>query len=209
MSSDNNYKNKSKNENLISQFMAIANPDEDGFSREVTMEELIAINPDFKLGNGGGWCRGDGSLKKYHIKRKKEKNKIVSVKLNGKNLNPKERAIDKNIRSAVIKQPCAVLGINSGIECDHKNGMYDDRGVADPKSQKVNDFQPLSRSVNLAKRTHCKKCEETGVRFDAKQLGYSESYLKGDINRTTCVGCYWYDPQKFNFQISKDFKKII
>jgi type II restriction enzyme len=73
--------------------------------------------------------------------------------------------------------------------------------------QQPSDFQPLSKAVNGAKRTHCNRCKDTGFRFDAKLLGYSESFLQGDQKSKTCVGCYWYDPHKFNQVISKDFEK--
>ncbi len=191
---------------LKDKFLEIANPDKDGFSREVTIDELINIDRNFSTGNGGSWCRDDGPLKEYNIVRKKRSNKICSVKLDGFNKNKKLRQINKKIRDEIIKMPCVVLAINSGIECDHKDGKYDDENVSDTEKQKIDDFQPLSRNVNLAKRQHCKKCIETGIRFDAKRLGYASSYTKGDEKTKSCVGCYWYDPKDFNEIMSKEFK---
>lgn len=53
--------------------------------------------------------------------------------------------------------------------------------------------------TNYAKRQHCRRCRETGQRFDAKQLGYPVGQTKGNGQyRGTCVGCYWYDPKAFN-----------
>jgi hypothetical protein len=37
-------------------------------------------------------------------------------------------------------------------------------------TQKLEDFQPLSKAANDAKRQHCKICMRTGERFDAKKL---------------------------------------
>ena len=76
------------------------------------------------------------------------------------------------------------------------------------ENQKLEDFQPMSKPVNNAKRQHCKECRKTNIRFDAKQLGYSISYTHGDKNyHGSCVGCYWYDPLEFNKEISRKKKK--
>ena len=85
--------------------------------------------------------------------------------------------------------------------------MKDDWRLNDKSLQQLDDFQPLCKTANDAKRGHCKKCRETGKRYDAKRLGYSESYTYGTANSKTCVGCYWYDPIAFNKEISKDFIK--
>ncbi len=206
MSGDNN--NKTNAASLAKQFLLIAQPDEDGFSRPVTIEELLEINKDFQLGNGGSWCRDDGPLKKYNIIRHKtngNKGKIISVQLDGFNKNQKKRRIAESIRKEIVKKPCAVLAINSNIECDHKDGMYDDDAVSDPTQQLLEHFQPLSKAVNGAKRTHCNRCKDNGERFDAKVLGYSASFIKGSKHTKSCVGCYWYDPNLFNATISKCF----
>jgi len=70
------------------------------------------------------------------------------------------------------------------------------------------DCQPFHTVVNKAKRQHCKQCKETGIRYDATQLGYSVSqYIGPDEYKGSCIGCYWYDPNEFNKQISKDYNK--
>jgi len=92
------------------------------------------------------------------------------------------------------------LGIGK-IEIDHKNGRYNDPRVASKLTQKISDFQALSRSANLSKREDCKVCENTNLRFDAKKIGYSKSFYSGGKNHNGaingCVGCYWYDVLKF------------
>ena len=75
-------------------------------------------------------------------------------------------------------------------------------------TQKEADFQPLSKAANDAKRQHCRECVRTGKRYDAKRLGYKESYIVGNAKTSVCVGCYWYDPLQFNKLISKDFNKV-
>ena len=90
--------NNKKNASLAKQFIELAQPNEDGFSREVSVDELIKLNEDFRMGNGGSWCRDDGPLKEFNLVRIKKGNKIVAVKLDGWNKNIKERGIKESIR---------------------------------------------------------------------------------------------------------------
>ena len=98
------------------------------------------------------------------------------------------------------KQRCVVLG-TSKPEVDHKNGWKNDADVMNTASQKFEDFQPLSKAANDAKRQFCKECRKTGKRYDAKKLGYPMSFYCGDENHNEaengCVGCFWYDPIEF------------
>ncbi|MGN1326482.1 MAG: restriction endonuclease, partial [Clostridia bacterium] len=72
--------------------------------------------------------------------------------------------------------------------------------------QKIEDFQPLSKAANDAKRQFCKECRKTKKRYDAKQLGYPMSFYKGNENHTGeangCEGCFWYDPIEFRRHLS-------
>lgn len=157
------------------------------------------------LGNGGSWCRDDSTLgKKYNIVRYKEGkgNKITSVELHGIKKSPITKQIPPDIANQIKGKKCAVLAI-SNVECDHKDGRRDDPRLNDPAQVTIADFQPLSKAVNTAKRQHCKRCRETNNRFDARQLGYSVGQWKGNGEyRGTCVGCYWYDPIRFNKEVS-------
>lgn len=94
-----------------------------------------------------------------------------------------------------------VLG-TSNPEVDHKNGWKNNMDVMKNLStQRYEDFQPLSKAANDAKRQFCKECRKCGKRYDAKQLGYPISFYKGGINHdktaTGCEGCFWYDPIEF------------
>lgn len=189
-------------------FESIANPDENGYSEIIPIEKLTEIDNRFKMGNGGSWCRDDGALgKRYNIKRIKEKNKIVAVKLDGFNKSPIERKINASILKEIKKRRCVILDTSSQIECDHKNGKYNDNHMKDSKRQKLEDFQALSKAANNAKRQHCKQCKDSNKRYDAKRLGYSQSYIMGDEDSKNCEGCYWHDPYFFNKTISKNFNK--
>ena len=132
---------------------------------------------------------------------------ISSIKLNGYNKNEakKYRGISKNIQEALKGQKCAVLDVNSDNEIDHKNARYNDKRNKSSKTQKLEDFQVLTKAVNDAKRQHCKRCRESGIRYDAKNLGYAFSYICGNEKSKTCKGCYWNDPQAFNATISANF----
>lgn len=188
-------------------FCSIANVDwETGYSDDVPKYELVALG--FPFGNGGGWCRSDGSLGKvFNVTRTISSGQIVSVRLDGFNKSIQSKGITGYIRKLFKGAKCTVLCIGGNyIEVDHKDGRKDDLNVdIDPDPE---DFQPLHKTVNVAKRDHCKECVATGIRFDAKQLGYSCSQWIGDSKyRGSCVGCYWYDPVLFNEKVSKCYKK--
>lgn len=89
----------------------------------------------------------------------------------------------------------------SNPEVDHKNGMKNEARVMRNENQRLEDFQPLSKAANDAKRQYCKECRRTGIRYDATKLGYPMSYYKGGATHNNeenaCEGCYWYDPVEF------------
>lgn len=181
------------------------------FSREIPISELKNIHPGFESTNGCQWARSDNSYlgKKYKIKRPKAGGKVFAVQLDGPNNNSikKYRGIRKDIKESICSRRCVVLDIGSNVEVDHKNGKYDELSNVTLEEQKESDFQPLSKSVNDAKRQHCKECIRDGKRYDARRLGYKEGWVVGDENTAPCIGCYWYDPKRFNQLISKDFLK--
>ena len=190
-----------KKQSKAAQFVNLAKPDSDGCSRAVPIEELEKAG----LGNGGSWCRDDGTLgHTYNIERCKEGNKIVAVQLHGYKKSPIQKPIPLHIRKSIIAEQCVVLGIGK-TECDHKDGRRDDPRLNDSTKVTLDDFQPLSKAVNNAKRQHCKECRNTDKRFDATRLGYCIAQWKGDgVYRGTCIGCYWHDPKKFNAMASKN-----
>lgn len=176
-------------------FCKVSNVDwNTGYSDDVPTYELIESG--FTFGNGGGWCRSDGPLGKvFNITRTHKHGKIISVRLDGFNKGIQSSRIDNAIRKVFKGARCVVLYIGGNyIEIDHKDGRKDDSNV--DVCQDSADFQPMHKTVNVAKRGHCKNCVATGIRFDATQLGYSGSQWVGDnVYRGSCVGCYWYDPK--------------
>ncbi len=186
-------------------FIRLAKPDENGVSRWVYRDEMMAAG--LKLGNGGGFCRKHSSLaKKYIVTIDKDStsgNSIDRIKLDGLNTEQTfKQYIRKDIKEYYQNKPCVMLGVvgaseNTKIEIDHKEGTKSSSRISDSQQQTLNDFQPLSKAANDAKRQICKRCQETGVRFDARILeGFIEPYYKGgrELEIYGCEGCYQYDP---------------
>ena len=124
-------------------------------------------------------------------------------KLYGLNNDTSTNSIRKDIIDIIKGMNCLVLG-TSNPEVDHKNGRKNDKRVMNTKTQKITDFQPLSKAANDAKRQHCKKCKETNIRYDAKNLKYVKSVTVGSLEYETgigCIGCYWYDIEDFRHKI--------
>lgn len=210
-------------------FLKLANPNKDGISRWVKVTEFTGEYKPLQLGNGGSWCRSSSTLaKKYNVEFDKSissGNSIDAIRLNGFN---KAKTFSQNIRSDIKdfykNKNCVMLGIqgkseNTKIEIDHKDGRKDDWRVSDIKTQKFEDFQPLCKAANDAKRQICKKCKETDKRWDAKNIkGNPYSFYEGDENYTEklgCVGCYQYDPvayrkcsvKRISEEVCKDIMK--
>lgn len=188
-------------------FVELANPNSDGVSRWVSKSEFVGKYSPLMFQNGADWCRKESTIARYYYvefdKSVTPGNGVDGIRLNGYK-KPEDRLGSQSIRSDIkqyYKQKrCVVLG-TSNPEVDHKNGWKNDDSVMNVATQKMEDFQPLSKAANDAKRQFCKECRATGERFDAKRLGYPMSYCKGckmhDGAATGCEGCFWYDPIEF------------
>lgn len=202
-------------------FLKLAKPDKNGISRWVKSDEFVGEYKKLQLGNGGSWCRANSTLaQKYIVEFDKSitaGNSIDAVRLNGFNTN---KTFSQNIRTDIKNfykdQNCVMLGIkgnseNTKIEIDHKDGRKDDWRVSSSKTQKIEDFQPLCKAANDAKRQICKKCKETNKRWNAKNLkGNPYSFYEGNENYTEalgCIGCYQYDPVEYRKQSVKKIAK--
>lgn len=185
-------------------FLKLASPDKNGISRWVNVSEFTGEYAELKFGNGASWARKESTLaKKYIIEFDKSitpGNGIDRIRLNGFNDNDFSQHINAEIKRTIKSRRCVVLG-TSNPEVDHKNGMKNESRVMRNENQRLSDFQPLSKAANDAKRQFCKECRRTGIRFDAKLLGYPMSYYAGgkthNFEEDACVGYYWYDPLEF------------
>ena len=160
--------------------------------------------------NGWSWGRGSSSLSKEFILEVKRDltpgNGIDAIRTNGFN---SSFSFNQNIRNDIKTyykdKPCVMLGVNgtsenTRIEIDHKDGRKNCERVSDVSQQTLNDFQPLCKAANDAKRQICKKCNETNIRFDARIiLGNPIPYYTGNslLSESGCVGCYQYDPVEY------------
>lgn len=120
--------------------------------------------------------------------------------------------IRKDIKDFYKNKKCVMLGLNgksenTKIEIDHKDGRKQDLRVSDINLQKLEDFQPLCKAANDAKRQICKTCKETNLRWSAKNiLGNPYDFYEGDEkynDELGCVGCYQYDPVAYRMESVK------
>lgn len=185
-------------------FIQLAKPNNNGVSRWVNVTEFIGEYACLTFGNGASWARKESTLAKKYIiefdKNISSGNSIDRIKLNGYKSDDYSQYIRADIKKAIKSRRCVVLG-TSNPEVDHKNGMKNEGRVMRNENQNLEDFQPLSKAANDAKRQFCKECRRTGVRYDAKLLGYPISYYSGVAEHhneeNACIGCYWYDPIEF------------
>ena len=191
-------------------FIKLAKPNNNGVSRWVNVSEFVGEYSSLTFGNGASWARKESTLaKKYIIEFDKtisNGNGIDRIRLNGFNNDISTQYIRADIKRAIKQQRCVILG-TSNPEVDHKNGMKNELRVMLNENQKLSDFQPLSKAANDAKRQFCKECKRTGIRYDAKNLGYPMSYYQGIATHNNednaCIGCYWYDPVEFKKHLKK------
>ncbi len=188
---------------LIYLFLELANPNKNGQSRVISKTEFVDDYSKLHFTNGCNWMR---SLKGQYLYETSGRGNDWTIKLIGNDNGYSNRSIRPDIYREVVSNTCSHTGFSSttqnGIECDHKNGRYDNLNVLDLKTQKLEDFQPLCRQANLQKRSDCKTCKNSGIRFDAKQLGYKVSYIEGGSKyEGSCEGCYWENCLRFKEMI--------
>lgn len=191
-------------------FIKLAQPDENGISRWVSVTEFVGEYASLTFGNGASWARKESTLaQKYVIEFDKSVtsgNGIDRIRLNGFNNGDYSQYIRADIKKTIKACRCVVLG-TSKPEVDHKNGMKNEGRVMRNEEQRLEDFQPLSKAANDAKRQFCKECRRSGIRYDAKQLGYPISYYSGVAEHhneeNACIGCYWYDPLEFKKHLTE------
>jgi len=188
--------------------LKLFNPNEQGVSRWVCKDECIGEYSDLMPTNGNMWYRNSGLGGKKYIWEKKEEGGKNYWRFNGFQIVQEVRPIRSDIRKELMNETpyCAHTNFgnttNDKLIIDHRNGRYNDPRVLDINTQNKEDFQVLSNRTNLAKRSHCGNCILTGIRFDAKKLGYQISVCSGKLEyEGSCIGCYWYGPVEFKSSI--------
>ena len=178
-------------------FLELAKPNNEGISDWVYTEVLKEKGLGF--GNGGDFIRRGSKLDKdYVIEKKYNGNKIEAIRLNGFKESKEQfsQYIPKDISEKIKKMKCPILG-TSNPEVDHKDGRKT------KTCYNLEDYQPLSKAANDAKRQFCKECKNTNKRFDAKTLGYKISFTEGNEEyKGSCKGCFWYDVLDFRSKLN-------
>jgi hypothetical protein len=181
----------------IELFLELAKPDEFGKSRRIYATEFVGKYSKLRSRNGYKWPEGIP----YLFERGGRGDEWF-IQLTGIKSESNQRPIRRDIRAIIQTQRCVHTGFSGNstnkLIIDHRNGRYDDVKVLDEKTQTIEDFQSLCNQANLQKRTDCGNCVQSGVKFDAKTLGFAKSVCSGKIVWDgSCVGCYWYDPITF------------
>ncbi len=189
-------------------FLAFCPPDEEGRTRRVALSELNAIYPGgFIPGNGCEWARNGSCLgNKFRIKRYDRDgnqinngNAVYSIELVGFNDSQFKQRIPAEVRAFYRGCGCVACPACSDIQIDHKVGLKL------KTAKRIEDYQPLCRRCNDAKREWCKRCKRTGLRPDPREIlshtwwrNCPVGWIKG--NRTLdrslpnpCEGCFCYD----------------
>jgi len=184
--------------------LELFNPDKNGISRWVGKHECVGKFASLYPTNGNVWYRNKGL--NHLIYEKKEEDGKIFWRFNGLKKNESPKNIRPEIWEKVRNKPCVITGLQlkSGhkIEVDHKDGRYPTE-VGNLETQVEDFFQPLLDSLNKQKRSDCVKCEKTGIRYDARERGFSVPVVSNQLKyEGSCVGCFWYDPLDFVSKLS-------
>lgn len=127
----------------IELFEELAQPNEEGVSRWVLVDEFVGKYQGLQLLNGAGWSRDDGSFgKKYIIERDKSLtpgNRTDAIRTIGYNNGDYSQHIRADIKKEISSRQCVILG-TSNPEVDHKNGRKNEDRVMKNEDQKLDLF---------------------------------------------------------------------
>lgn len=205
-----NFISEFKKDSKAYKFLELAQPNKEWFSREVSIHEFVWKYSDLKFWNGADWARTSSKFQKFFnvvlIKSQEIWKPTIALKLDWlKQIKDDiSQYIRRDIRQEISKQRCIILWTHRSCdhktETDHKDGRKNNPQVMKSTTQKIEDFQPLSKPANDAKRQYCKECSETGIRYNAKKLWYTVSYTEWEEKyneKLWCKWCFWYDPIEF------------
>ncbi len=176
-------------------------PDENGFTKVITIQEIIA-DKDITWNEGNGNCRKGnppwdyGGKYKWRIERKnnKSRGKVISIQAIGINKNKEEsHPIDKLIRKKFneINKFCLNCGTHRNLVIDHKNDLYNEKRVLNIKTQRSEDFQRL-----------CDKCNN-----DLKHSVHEKEIKSGKLHKARDIGKFIKDKFEYPWEISlRDYK---
>jgi len=186
----------------LEKVISLFNPDENGYSRRVRVEEIENSNLTWSKNGNGRRGKFFGVQKFKFLVERGKGNKVISLKLDGLNesiiLN---QTIRKDIKDKLNEQnrsnfapDCLIPLVDNDKEIDHRWGRKDSPlygRINDTKKQSIDDFQLLSHSHNQFKREQCKKCTMTNVRYDATMWDDSIG----------CSGCPLAQPELYRGEL--------
>ena len=186
----------------LEKVISLFNPDENGYSRRVRVEEIENSNLTWSKNGNGRRGKFFGVQKFKFLVERGKGNKVISLKLDGLNesiiLN---QTIRKDIKDKLNEQnrsnfapDCLIPLVDNDKEIDHRWGRKDSplyNRINDTKKQSIDDFQLLSHSHNQFKREQCKKCTMTNVRYDATMWDDSVG----------CSGCPLAQPELYRGEL--------
>jgi hypothetical protein len=197
---------KEKKPSKIELFKKLAKINNEGCCDWIDKSQFVGEYSELNFNNSADWARQDGSFGiKYLVEFDRSitpGEKIDRIRTIGFNPDNKfSNSIRSDIRKKILTERCVWTGLPD-VEVDHKNGQKNNPRIWDIKLQTLDDFQALHKSMNCKKRQLCKNCKLTGIRYDAKNLGYDKSYTSGNENLDKnnpngCVGCFLYDIKDF------------
>lgn len=110
------------------------------------------------------------------------------------------KGMKEKLIAAGVPAVCAVSGTSSNLEVDHKQGRPEE-GIGWAFGPDPDLYQFLSKANNNVKKSACRRCIETGKRFDATMLGFPRHWTEGEATYDAdqgCRGCYWFDVRAFH-----------
>lgn len=121
-------------------------------------------------------------------------------------ISPKDRK--RILKLLAFKDAFTGATISSTPEIDHKvpwSRLEQDVDVARLSDHSIfNHFQLLTREHNLLKDRACTSCIRTNKRPPFMQIDFW--YQGNEVYGGSCVGCGWYDGEKWRIEINKKLK---
>lgn len=117
-------------------------------------------------------------------------------------LNNKEALFDRIIAPNLLEIDHKFPQIRWNTDEDNNEGLTDE--------ELKEKFVLLTRSNNLLKSRNCERCLETGTRGNFPGIYYwyqgDEKWRSEPHDENGCIGCFWYDPDKWREELNKLIK---
>lgn len=119
------------------------------------------------------------------------------------------------MEEAGIPKQCALTGLTSNLELDHKQGrpfLQPDGSISWEDTGDPQNIQYLTRSANQMKCRICMECRTTNLRPSGRNFNLSLEYLEGtsefEVKGPGCKGCPLHDPRAFQDKLDALLKSM-